>query len=141
MPLNQVSLLQDLLAGYTFEALLPFKATVVQVSPDYDVYLKLGRTQIYAAGITQVLQDADRYGQCSMMNSSSRETCKGTGKACINVTCLSENLDWPGFSISHLRSLLLSEHVSSLLQANGYTYVVLHVINLYYLVTKKNVIQ
>jgi hypothetical protein len=118
--INKVQYLQEVLADCPFEALLPFKAAVVQVTPEYDIYLKLDRKQIYSSAITKVLKAGDRYGHCSSLTSILQEAdTQPNLKASINVACLSENADWPAFSVSHLRSLLLSEHVSALLQANG----------------------
>ena len=89
--------------------------SVSDVTKDNDFLLKLGRTQMCQSTLSAVSSQAHLYGKQLLNNGQVKKVLN----ACINVADLAENADWPGFSVSHLRSLLLSEHISALLEAVG----------------------
>jgi len=86
---------------------------VLAVTQEHDIALTLDRKQIYFTAILEVLNHGQEYGQVSGSPTNTKQN------ACINVDYLFDNSDWATFSVSHLRSLLLSEHVAALLNATG----------------------
>ncbi|KAK2165327.1 hypothetical protein LSH36_52g09055 [Paralvinella palmiformis] len=101
------------IGGLSFKSIHPFHASVLAVTQEHDIALTLDRKQIYFTAILEVLNHGQEYGQVSGSPTNTKQN------ACINVDYLFDNSDWATFSVSHLRSLLLSEHVAALLNATG----------------------
>ena len=59
--------------------------------------------------------------------------CSGDVAALINCAALSDAIGLQSPTIDHIRSLLLSQHVASLLGANGYVLYVQHMVTSKYI--------
>ena len=68
--------------------------------------MHLNRAQAYKDILTRVIKEEEKYGTT---NSAGKQFCI----VCYSCTSNDANMD-------HLRSLLLGEHISRLLRANGY---------------------